>query len=359
MKKIKLMLSIVIFFTLLQHTSNAAPDSTFTCNSNCCCSKNLAPTGIMFSHVHKKGEWMLAYNFMQMNMSGLVNGSSNISTNEIFKTYIAASTKMQMQMHMLMGMYGVSDRLTLMGMLNYNINSMNMQMLPTTAMNMPGMEMMGSDGSMPSMTSDGFGDAQVYALYALLKDENSELIAIGGLNLPTGSINQKGKSDDVFYPNSNLTYMMQLGSGTLDVLPGLSYKFQQNKFAFGTQLNSSIKTSFNSNHYRLGNIATINIWSAYSIFKWLNPSVRIEAASVGKITGADVSFYAFNEPAANTINYGGNTLRCFIGSSLPFQLTTDKAIKISVEYGFQAYQNYNGIQVPVKNLINATINYQF
>ncbi len=353
------MLSIVICFTLLQHNSNAASDSSFVCNSNCCCSKNLAPAGIMFSHVHKKKEWMLAYNFMQMNMNGLLDGSSNISTNEVFKTYIAASTKMQMQMYMLMGMYGISDRLTVMGMLNFNSNSMNMQMLPTAAMNMPGMEMMGSNGTMPSMMSAGFGDAQLYAMYALLKDENSELIVTGGLNLPTGSINQKGKSDDVFYPNSNLTYMMQLGTGTLDVLPGLSYKFQQNKFAIGTQFNSSIKTSFNSNHYRLGNIATINIWSAYSIFKWLNPSVRVEAASVGKIHDVDASIYALNEPAANTINYGGNTLRCFVGTSFPIQLTANKAMKISAEYGLQAYQKYNGVQVPIKNVINANINYQF
>ena len=353
------MLSIVLFFTLLQHKSNAASDSTFVCNSNCCCSKNLAPAVIMFSHVHKKGEWMLAYNFMQMNMNGLMNGSSNTSTNEIFKTYIATSTKMEMQMHMLMGMYGISNRLTVMGMLNYNVNSMNMQMLPTAAMNMPGMEMMGSDGTMPNMMSAGFGDAQLYAMYALMKDENSELIVVGGLNLPTGSIHQKGKSDDIFYPNSNLTYMMQLGTGTLDILPGLSYKFQQNKFAIGGQFNSSIKILSNSNNYRLGNTATINIWSAYSICKWLNPSVRVEASSVGKIRGTDTSIYAFNEPTANTMNYGGTTLRGFVGTSLPIQLNENKAMKIGVEYGFQVYQNYNGIQVPVKNLINATINYQF
>jgi Putative MetA-pathway of phenol degradation len=226
-------------------------------------------------------------------------------------------------------------------------------------MNMPGMEMMGSDGTMPNMMTNGFGDAQLYAMYALLKDENSELVVVGGLNLPTGSIHQKGKSDDVFYPNSNLTYMMQLGTGTLDILPSLSYKFQQNKFAIGGQFNSSIKTTNNSNHYRLGNTATINVWSAYSIYKWLNPSVRIEAASAGKITGADASIYAFNEPAANTMNYGGTTLRGFVGTSLPIQLNENKAMKIGVEYGFQVYQKYNGIQVPVKNLINATINYQF
>ena len=142
-------------------------------------------------------------------------------------------------------------------------------------------------------------------------------------------------------------------------MPGLSYKFQQNKFAIGAQFNSSIKTSNNSNHYRLGNTATINIWSTYSIRKWLNPSARMEASSVGKITGVDASIYAFNEPAANVINYGGNTLRCFVGTSFPIQLTTNKAMKIDVEYGLQAYQKYNGIQVPIKNVINANINYQF
>jgi len=85
-----------------------------------------APIGVMADHRHKKGEWMLSYRYMYMDMSGNRDGTDGLSPEEIVTTVAnpfgapptlrVVPTDMPMQMHMVGGMYGLSDRITLMAM---------------------------------------------------------------------------------------------------------------------------------------------------------------------------------------------------------------------------------------------------
>ena len=89
-----------------------------------------APIGVMADHRHKKGEWMTSYRFMHMDMSGNRDGTDSLSPEEIVTTVAnpfanppmmpstlrVVPTDMPMQMHMVGGMYCLSDRITLMAM---------------------------------------------------------------------------------------------------------------------------------------------------------------------------------------------------------------------------------------------------
>ena len=78
------------------------------------------------------------------------------------------------------------------------------------------------------------------------------------------------------YLYHHLPYMMQLGSGTVDLLPGLTYLHSNNhNFEFSVQAASVIRTYDNSVGYRLGNEYTLNTWVAYQFFGCLSPSVRV------------------------------------------------------------------------------------
>ena len=88
------------------------------------------PIGVMADHMHKKGEYMLSYRHMYMDMSGNEFNGSNISADTIVTTianrFYGASgqpaklrvvpEKMEMHMHMIGAMYAPSDWLTLMVM---------------------------------------------------------------------------------------------------------------------------------------------------------------------------------------------------------------------------------------------------
>ncbi|MFM2225021.1 MAG: hypothetical protein RJA07_1223 [Bacteroidota bacterium] len=357
MKQLFAKIIVAILFALQLQVSYASCDSTITCNNGCCCKINMAPSSIMMSHLHQKNKWMFSYSYMSMAMKGLVNGNKTISENEVYNNYLMLSTQMNMQMHMLMAMYGVSNKLTLMAMFNYRVNTMNMQMLQTNTSTMVNMHH--SNSTNETMMNGGFSDVQLFAMYSLFQNETHQLIVFSGLNVPMGSINKKGNADDMAYPSTRFPYAMQLGTGSWDVLPGLSYTFQQNKFASGVQLNNALRLFNNQNNYSVGNETALHLWSAYSWLNSVSSSIHIEANYVGKIKGKDAALYQFNEPSANVINYGGRFLRAYIGSSYTSKNKSLSHFKISAEYGFQLMYQYNGIEIPLKNILNTSINYSF
>src|SRR5512139_1918597 len=104
-------------------------------------------------HLHPAKMWMVNFRFMRMDMDGLRDGTTDVPVEKVSPVgsspygYMMTPTKMTMDMYMLMVMYGVTDRLTLMAMGGYQYNRMDM------LMNM-GM----GNIAQPPMRTDGIGD---------------------------------------------------------------------------------------------------------------------------------------------------------------------------------------------------------
>ena len=105
----------VLFISQLYY----AQEDSLSCDVACHCNRNLTPAGVMISHVHPKNEWMVSYRFMQMGMGAPIQGNSAFSELSVYTNYLAYTPNMQMDMHMVMGMVGITDRLTAMVMLNF------------------------------------------------------------------------------------------------------------------------------------------------------------------------------------------------------------------------------------------------
>jgi nitrous oxide reductase accessory protein NosL len=139
-------------------------------------------------HTHPTGMWMVTYKLMHMNMRGLRDGTTNVSVHDVIPLmstkygYMMAPTEMTMDMHMFMVMYGLTDRLTLMGMATYQENEMDMVM---------NMGMGKGNTKEPPMRTSGFGDTELRGIYKI----NEYLVGSLGLSLPTGDI-EKGVLDN-------------------------------------------------------------------------------------------------------------------------------------------------------------------
>ena len=92
-------------------------------------------------HTHPEGMWMVNTKLMHMEMDGLQAGTTPIAATDVGPgiypgspstnvkyPYMMIPTKMSMDMGMAMAMYGVTDQLTVMAMLNYKATNMNMFM---------------------------------------------------------------------------------------------------------------------------------------------------------------------------------------------------------------------------------------
>lgn len=333
---------------------------TMVCDKHyCCCSSDPTPAGVMISHVHRKNEWMLSYRFMNMGMSELFNGTKAINQTDVFSNYLMVPTNMQMNMHMLMGMYGITNKLTLMAMLNYNLAEMSMKMYSPTSNYTSIVNYITPYSMTHTMKTSGIGDVKLYALYGIINTANHHLLASIGASLPTGNINFKGSDHSMMYPNERYPYAMQLGSGTFDALPTISYLLQKNKIAFSVQVSSIIRTYNNAIGYKLGNEVTLNTWAAYKLFNFLSCSLRAEGTVAAKISGNDPTLYYYNEPSANPYNYGGKRINCYGG--LTWQNTNGclKNYKLGAEFGVPVYQNLNGIQLSNKYTICISLSRKF
>ncbi len=343
---------VIVFF--IQFSSFAQLiDSSLCSNHDCCCNNDPTPAGVMISHVHKKHEWMVSYRNMYMNMNGMLSGTTATTKNDVFVNYLMATNKMSMDMHMVMAMYGVTNKLTLMAMFNYNVASMSMSMLDTGTPHTHGGMVMGSTAGSMNMRTAGIGDIKVQVLYSLVKRLRHQLLLSGGISIPTGSIQLKGGLESM-YPNQRFPYAMQLGSGTLDLMPGINYLYQKGKVTMSSQLTSVIRAGYNSIGYKLGNEAASNSWLAYQWHRIISSSIRMEAFMANKIYGYDPTLYYYNEPSANPYNYGGKKVNVFLGSVFQFKRGILKNNRFGIEYGQPIYQNLNGIQMKIKQAINAS-----
>lgn len=312
----------------------AQEDTLFTC-LRCYC-RDVTPAGVMISHAHEKGQLMLSYRYMNMESKGMQQRTGSISNDQIYNQYLMSSDKMTMDMHMFMAMFGVSRHLTLMTMFEYNVSKMNMIAPEGSGHVHPGAS---GSGSAHDMSTAGFGDVSITALYSILHSYHHTVLLSGGLSIPTGSIQKTGNASSM-YPNIRYPYMMQVGSGTWDVMPGLTYTYKGGYLTASSQLLSTIRTGYNSVGYKLGNQTVFNNWVAYQFKGWFSSSVRLEAMHVGTMNGHDPELYTYSEPSANAANYGGTNVTLNFGLNTYFL----KRNKIALEVGVPLYQNLVGIQ---------------
>ena len=139
-------------------------------------------------HVHPEGMWMFNTRVMHMEMDGLQAGTTPIAGSQVGPAvfpgspfpnvkypYMMIPTKMSMDMAMSILMYGVTDRLTVMAMMNYKATNMNMFM---DMGNQPSNSDMDMDNPSSStlhnvlnytspMATAGVGDTEVDAIYKL------------------------------------------------------------------------------------------------------------------------------------------------------------------------------------------------
>jgi len=295
-------------------------------------------------HIHPAGTWMVNYRFMHTELSGLRHDTTNVGVNSAGSQpygYMMIPTKMSMDMQMLMVMYGLTDRLTLMAMTNYQANKMDMLM---------NMEM--GNVTQPPMRTNGFGDTELTGSYGI----NKYLIGSLSLSIPTGSITEKV---DMMGMEFRAPYDMQLGSGTFDLKPSLTYSGLSGdaKWNWGGQATFTYHIDKNSEHYSLGNNLKLTGWLQRALgpfSSWL----RLGYNDTGQIKGRDPEIELLLQqmpiPDADPHNYGGQRLDGLMGVS--FQKSS---FSCGVEGGIPIYQNLNGLQLKTKWLLTGRIQILF
>ena len=318
-----------------------------------------APIGVMGEHMHKKGEWMLSYRYMYMDMQGNRIGEKEVSPEFIISNVTnrfgtpanlrIVPTEMTMDMHMFGAMYAPSDWLTLMVMGMYGEKSMD-----HVTFNGAG-ERIGTFNT----ESRGISDTKISGLVKLLDNRVHNMHLNLGISLPTGNTDKK---DDILAPTGatptvRLPYAMQIGSGTFDLLPGITYYGREDKFNWGAQYTGTFRTG-RDNGYSLGDKHELTGWLAYNWKPWFSTSARLSYKDEDKIDGID-SRIAGPVQTADPDNYGGESAFIHLGVNLAGQSGHLRGHRLAIEAGIPIYQDLNGPQMETDLVITGGWQFAF
>ncbi|RKQ70947.1 hypothetical protein DES40_0254 [Litorimonas taeanensis] len=319
-----------------------------------------APIGVMADHRHKKGEFMVSYRYMTMDMDGNRDGTNSLSSETIATTIAnpffgqpmqpptlrVVPENMKMDMHMVGAMYGLSDRITLMGMTSYLKNDMD----HTTFQGGMGTNVLGEF----TTKSKGFGDSTIGAIIGLDDgSKTSRQINLNlGLSLPTGSIEE---TDDILTPMGmtptvRLPYPMQLGTGTYDLKSNVTYFDRSGKVGWGGQTSLRLPLGKNDEGYRKGNQLQGTAWVSYEPAYWLSFSGRIKATAQRAISGQDSAIVAPVQ-TADPFNHGGEQVEALFGVNLAGQTGALRGHRLALEVGLPVYRNLNGPQLETDSTV--------
>jgi len=284
-----------------------------------------APISVMGDHTHNEGEFMVSYRNMQMDMGGLQDGTQSVSSQEAFDSgYMMTPTKMTMNMHMFGLMYAPTNQTTMMVMLSYVEKDMDMLM---------DMGMMGTMAS--SMDSEGLGDIKVGALHNIFSEAGQKIHLNLMMSLPTGAIDEENDSGAV------MPYAMQLGSGTFDLLPGITYTAQKESFSYGAQAQATIRLGENDRDYTLGDRYKFQGWVQMPVHQRVSFSLRLAYEDWNSISGEDDELNAMMTPTADADLQGGNLLSAGIGMNV----TLPEGHRVAIEYNKELEQDLDGPQM--------------
>lgn len=323
----------------------------------CCahCGGNM-PMNIPGGGIPETHEFRIKIGQSFMRMGPLQDGTDRINDGDLLGMpsagrSAAIPTSMDMYMTMASVAYSFTDNFAAMIMSSYKRNEMPMKF------NSGLTSSTGTSGF--TMDSDGIGDTKLLGKYRIFADDDlaprRQFSALFGMSLPTGSTDETFDNHPVAAQNGTiLPFKMQLGSGTVDPIIGVTYQGSKDPWWYG--LNAIYVGRFYDNEegYNQGDQVFIDAYGMYQfhpralVQAQLNGSYEgqySDEPDVGRIDGEGHANFnptsTFLSPLFDPDNYGGTKL----STSFGFQVQPFPLHIIDLTATIPLYQNLNGPQL--------------
>jgi hypothetical protein len=287
----------------------------------------IAPAGVTGDHTLKAGHALFSYHYSAVGYQASQTGAHVDTLAEVLNRFPYAPRRMYKQQHLFLLEYAPTDDLTLMLQLPIQENSISYAL---------------RDGSRVNDAYTQLGDISLWALYALKRWRNQQIHANLGIGIPTNLLQTL---DQFSLPGSvHLSYPIRVGSGSYDLMPGLTYRGQTERWTWGVQSIATIRTGRNRYQYELGNQIDINAWAWRRLTRRFAVSGRLHGMGWGNIRGADPNLTA-NLVETNSPNLqGGTRVDLLFGGNYYWPWMRVPGSYFSLESGFPIYQNLHGPQ---------------
>ena len=302
------------------------------------------PIGVLGEIAHAQGDVMFSYRYFRKDLGGLMSGTTMLSAPPPGFTVIP--TAMREDTHLLEVLWAplALDEVTFVLALPYLDKEMDQVDVGT--------------GSSYTTQSKGFGDFTITVLYRVVESERRRVHLNLGLSLPSGSTNESQVTPVSGGELERLPYAMQLGSGTVDLRPGVTYNETWKHMYWGGQVLGVLHAGTNSRGYRLGYSYQVSGWAGRRWADWVATAFRLDWRHWFDPDGADPLMMANRSPAENPNLQGGRRLDALFGVDF-FLGKPLEGTRLSVEAGLPALQDLDGPQLRTRWVLTAGLQYAF
>lgn len=251
------------------------------------------------------GQLALSVKYINDRFNGLGLGSDSLTLNQVLGSFTVAPTEMTSRGGEVNLLLGVTQHLTLSATGTFVQKKMEMVVEDPENVNLVWI------GRSESL---GPEDVKVEALYNVFDQGAVRVHFHGGVSIPIGAIDY---DDEVLDPNNpgsgatevQLPYGQQLGSGTFDVLPGVTAGVQNEKASVGFQARAVVRMGENDRGWTLGDVYTGTVWAAYKTSDYASVSMGARYTAWGNIEGFDEVLLTstnqfFDSPVYNSLRAG-------------------------------------------------------
>ena len=318
------------------------------------------PIGIIGGNYHKKGEFIFSIQLLKTDMQDNNDSGKRLSDEQIISlphpdgmettatNLSVVPESMDMNMAMIEGMYGVSDRFTLMVMAMYSSKDMNLH----TYSSMGDRPLLGAFSSGTS----GLSSLSLSSLIRIKETEDYSFHAEIGFEK---SVGDNDKDGEVLSPmnmrmDTRLPYAMQTGDKSTSFISAITFVKRSNNWVYGSQLR--LKNSINTEEWNFGNSRSLNMWFSRDFSDQLSWSVRGSVFSQNPVKGRDPMIMSPVQ-TSNPDNYGGEVFE--IGLGLNKVMGIGQGNNLSFELAVPLKQNLNGPQMERSYSFNAAFRKMF
>ena len=184
------------------------------------------------------------------------------------------------------------------------------------------------------------------ALWRLYQDQTHHVHLNFGLSLPTGSTTENVTmlSPMGTFMTMRADYGMQLGTGTVDALPGVTYTGHASNWSWGAAWRSRIALDNNDEGYHYGDLHELTGWGGYTWLPGVTATFRAAGSVQGQIHGADPMIAGLMQ-GTNPAFYGGKRVDLLGGIEIAGGAFGLRNTHFAVEGGAPVYQDLNGPQL--------------
>lgn len=280
------------------------------------------------------------YQYLQARFEDYQDGTHRLSIADVQALYPVVPAKITQEAHLFKIGYELNDRL----LLNLQVPFIRQS---TFHYGPPG-------GIFEEFTIDtsGLGDITLSAAYVAWVKNNHAVIAETGFSIPTGSIEELGRTPRSATMDTIVPYTMQLGSGTVDFKPAISYVGSSDWLEWGTRAQGTLRLGKNSRDYSLSHRFTLRNWITLTTYRTFQPSLRLTTEIWDRIHGADQALFGrrpggelFNPaPVTDPDLFGGEKVSAGLGLRFPIRKGFLQGQSVELEGSIPLFQNLNGPQ---------------